>query len=92
MGPVELCGERGELLQRPLVVGLRPRLPEPAFDEITVTVGEVVKHGAFLVDLAALDRGPDAEHVVHRGAQRLGAVDHDEHALLDFQAAVHEVR
>ena len=46
----------------------------------------------FLVTHAALDRGAGAEHVVDRGPECLGAVDHDQHALLDVEAAVHEVR
>ena len=45
----------------------------------------------FLVANAALHRRVDAEHVADGLAQRLGAVEHDEHALLDIQAAVHEV-
>ena len=45
----------------------------------------------FLVAHAALD-GDGAEHVAHGLAQRLGAVDDDQHALLDVQAALDEVR
>jgi len=32
-----------------------------------------------------------AEHGVDRGPERLGGVDHDQHALLDIQTAVDEV-
>jgi len=46
----------------------------------------------FLVANAALHRRVDAEHVTHRLAQRLGAVDHDQHALLDIEAALDQVR
>jgi hypothetical protein len=37
------------------------------------------------------DRGVVAEHLTDRLAQRFGAVDHEHHALLDVQAAGHEV-
>jgi len=46
----------------------------------------------FLVANAALHRRVDAEHVAHGLAQRLIAVEHDEHALLDIQPALDEVR
>ncbi len=46
----------------------------------------------FLVADAALHRRVDAEHVADRLAQRLAAVEHDEHALLDVQASLDQVR
>src|SRR3954469_23797662 len=46
----------------------------------------------FLVTDAALHRRMDAEHVPDGLAQRLGAIDDHEHALLDIQAALDEVR
>jgi hypothetical protein len=45
----------------------------------------------FLVAHAALDRRVGAEDVADGLAQRLGAVDDDQHALLDIQAALDEV-
>jgi hypothetical protein len=45
----------------------------------------------FLVPMTALHRRVGAEHVPDGLAQRLGAVDHDEHALLDIQAALDQV-
>ena len=56
-----------------------------------VALGQVVEHVALLVTHAALHRRVDAEHVADGLAQRLGAVDDDEHALLDVQAALDEV-
>jgi hypothetical protein len=44
----------------------------------------------FLVADTALDRH-GAEHVAHGLAQRLAAVEHAQHALLDVQAAVNEI-
>jgi len=40
---------------------------------------------------APLHRGAHAEHVTDSLVQRLGAVEHAEHALLDIQAALNEV-
>jgi hypothetical protein len=51
----------------------------------------VAEHVALLVAHAALDRRVDAEHVAHGLAQRLGAVEDDEHALLCVEAALDEV-
>ena len=53
--------------------------------------GRWSEHVALLVAHAALHRGVDAEHVADRLAQRLGAVDDHEHALLDVEAALDEV-
>jgi hypothetical protein len=46
----------------------------------------------FLVAHAALHRRVDAEHHADGLAERLGAVEHAEHALLNVQAALDEVR
>jgi hypothetical protein len=46
----------------------------------------------FFVADAALHRRVDAEHVADRLAERLGAVEDDEHALLDIEATLDEVR
>ena len=51
----------------------------------------MTEHVALLVAHAALDRRVDAEHVTDGLSQRLGAVDDDQHALLDIQAALDEV-
>jgi len=53
MRALQLTGERRELLERPLVVGLRPRPAQPALDEISITLGEVIEDVALLVDLMA---------------------------------------
>ncbi len=45
----------------------------------------------FLVADAALHRRVDAEHVADGLAQRLGAVEHDKHALFGVQAALDEM-
>ncbi len=50
----------------------------------------MVEDVAFLVADAALD-GHRAEDLVDSRAQRLAAVEDNEDALLDIQAAVHEV-
>jgi hypothetical protein len=44
-----------------------------------------------LVLHAALDRDFVLEHLADRLAQRFGAVDHEQQALLDIQAAVDQV-
>ena len=41
--------QRGELLERDVVVGLLPRLAEPALDRVAVALGEVVEHVSLLV-------------------------------------------
>ena len=49
MGVVELERERGELLERAVVVGLLPRPAQPRLDRVAVALGEMVKHVALLV-------------------------------------------
>ena len=67
-----------------------PRAAQPRLDGGAVALGQVIEDAAFLVAHAALHRhGP--EHLGDGGPQRLGSVEHDEHALLDIQPAVHEV-
>jgi hypothetical protein len=44
----------------------------------------------FLVPDTAL-HGDRAEHVAHGLAQRLAAVEHTEHALLDIEAAIDQI-
>jgi hypothetical protein len=45
----------------------------------------------FLVTDAALHRRAGTEHVTDRLPERLGAIEHAEHALADVQAAIDEV-
>ena len=87
----ELVGEHPQLVERAVVVVERPRGPQPAAHERPVALGQVAEHVALLVADAALHRRVDAEHVADGLAQRLGAVDDDQHALLDIQAALDEV-
>ena len=52
----------------------------------------MIEHVSFFVADAPLHRGVLTEHGPDRLAQRLSAVDHDQHALLGVQAAVDEIR
>ena len=63
-----------------------------AYPDLYAAVGQVIEHVAFLMADAALDRGVDAEDVVDGLAQRLAAVENDEHALVDIEATAGEVR
>jgi len=67
----------------------RQSQPQPA---IRTGPARTSRHSARvgIVAHAALDRHR-AEHLVDRGPQRLEPVEHDAHALLHVQAAVHEV-
>ena len=56
MGVVKLERERGQLLERTVVVGLLPRPAEPRLDWVAVALGEMVKHIALLVLLIATSR------------------------------------
>ena len=56
-----------------------------------VALGQVVEHVSLLVTDAALHRRRGPNTSSDGLAQRLGAVEDDEHALLDVQAAVDEV-
>ena len=67
-----------------------PRLAQPGLDHGAVALGQVIEDPAFLVTHTPLD-GHGPEHLADRGPQRLGSVEHDEHALLDIQPALHEV-
>jgi len=91
MGALELGGEGAQLSERALVVVARPRPPQPLLDRRPVALGQVVEHISLLVADTALD-GHRAEHLVDRLAERLGAVDHQEHALACVEAAADEVR
>src|SRR3954471_8550748 len=88
----ELVGEHAQLLERTVVILERPRRPQPPTHQGLVALGQVGEHVALLVPDAALDRGVDAEHVTDRLAQRLGAVEDDQHALLDIQATLDQIR
>ena len=65
---------------------------QPAADGVALVLGQVIEDVAFLVADASLDRRVDAEDVVDGLAQRLAAVEDDEHALVDVEAAAGEVR
>jgi hypothetical protein len=43
VGALQLAGKDLELLERPLVIGLSPRPPQPALDEISVALGSVTR-------------------------------------------------
>jgi hypothetical protein len=73
------------------VIVERPRCPEASAHERLVALGQVAEHVALFVADTPLDRRVDTEHLVDGLAQRLGAVDHDEHALLDIEAALDQV-
>lgn len=91
MAALELAGELRELLKRGLVAALGPRGAQPALDLRTVALGQVVQHVAFLVTDTPMHRGVNAQHVPDGLAQRLAAVQHAQHALLDVQTAADEV-
>jgi hypothetical protein len=57
------------------VVGLLPCLAQSAFDRVAVAFGEVVKHVAFFVLHAALDRGLVAEYLADSLAQGFSALN-----------------
>jgi hypothetical protein len=56
MSAIELGREPGQLLERPVVVGLLPRLAQPRLDRLAVALGEVVEHVSFLVLVIATSR------------------------------------
>jgi hypothetical protein len=91
IGAGELVGEHAQPLQGGVVVIERPGSAQPAADGVALVLGQVIEHVAFLAADAALDRGVDAEDVVDGLAQRLGAVEDDQHALVDIEAAAGEV-
>jgi hypothetical protein len=88
---VELCGENFKPRKRAVVVGVGLCLAQPTLDRRSVAFGEMIEHVALLVADAPLHGRADAKHVTHRLAKCLGAVEHDQHALLDIQAAINEV-
>jgi hypothetical protein len=90
MAAVEFAGERAHLLQRAGVIGLGPRPTQPRLDRRTVALGEMVEHVALLVTNTPMDRDL-AEHRADRLAQRLGAVEHEQDALLGILAPLDEV-
>jgi hypothetical protein len=63
VGAVELQRERGQLLERLVVVGLLPRPAELGLDRWAVALGKMVEHVALLVLHAALDGDVVAEHL-----------------------------
>jgi hypothetical protein len=91
MGVLELVGELAEPLERLVMVGQRPRTTQPFLNLVAHVVGEVIEHVAFFVPNAPLDRGAIAEHGPDRCSQGFGAVEGDEHALFDVEAAVDQV-
>ncbi len=90
MAALELRGEDAELVERSRVIALRPAAAQATLHRRSVALGQVVEHVSLLVADAALDRHL-AEHGADRLAQRLRAVEHAEHALLDIKAALDEV-
>jgi hypothetical protein len=76
--------------RRPSSASAWSSLAQAHLDRGAVALGQVIEDAAFLVANAALHRDR-AEHLADCGAQRLGSVEHDEHALLDVKSAVHEV-
>ncbi len=86
----ELARERLQLRERSIVVLLGPRPAQAVLDGGPVALGEVVQHISLLVADTALD-WHRAEHLVDRLAQRLGAVDHAQHALVKVKSAGDEV-
>ena len=73
------------------MVGLLPRLVEAELDRRAVALGEMLEHVALLVPDAALDGDLVAEHLADRFAQRFGAIDHEQQALLNIQPAGHQI-
>jgi hypothetical protein len=87
---IELAGEPAQPVKREFVIVSRPCRAQPALDRGPVALGQVLQHISFLVAKAPMHRHI-AEHLAHRGPQRLAAVEHHEHALLDVHAAIDEV-
>jgi hypothetical protein len=83
--------EAVEAVERLVVAVEPPRGAQLALDARAVALGQVVEHVALLVANTPLDRSVDAQDVADGLPERLGAVEHHEHALLDVQAAVGEV-
>jgi len=83
-------GELAQAVECDRVVLAGPGPAHARLDGRAVALGQVLEDVAFLVANAALHRHR-AEHLVDRGPERLAAIEHDEHALLDIQSAVHEV-
>ena len=77
-------------VERECVVVGGPRAAQPHLDRGAVALGQVVEHVSLFVADAALHRHR-AEYLGHGGPECLAAVEDDEHALLDVQAAVDEV-
>ena len=53
MRVVELERQRGELLERGVVIGLLPRATQPQLDGVAVALGEVVENISLLVAVIA---------------------------------------
>jgi hypothetical protein len=88
--PLELRGELPQLIERTGKVLLRPRSAQPLLHLRPLTLGQVVEHVALLVPHEPLD-GAVAEDGADRLAQRLGAVDDEQDALLGIEAALDQV-
>ena len=73
------------------MIDLLRRLDETLLDWATVGLGEVIEHVAFLMADAALNGDLVPEHLADRFAQGFGAVDREQHSLLDIEPARDEV-
>ena len=87
----ELAGEVPARLEPLGRVGLGERRGEAPIDGVTLVDGQVADHVPSLVQGAALDQGPFAEHLDDRLAQRLGTVEHGEDAVVVAQPASDEI-
>jgi hypothetical protein len=79
-----------QAVQRASVVVLGPCGAQLVLDLRAVALGQVVEDVSLFVAHTTVD-GHRAEHLVDGGPERLAAIEDDEHALLDVQAAVDEV-
>jgi hypothetical protein len=56
MGTVELERQAGQLLERDVVIGLRPGPAQPRLDSLPVPLGEMIQNISFLVAIIATSR------------------------------------
>lgn len=87
----QLTRERVKLVEGAAVIVELPGAARAAVDRRPVALGRAVDHVSLLVADAPLDRGALPEQGSDSGPERLAAVDHDQHALLDIEHALGEV-
>ncbi len=92
MRALQLTREHLQAIKDPGVVGIGPGAPQPPTHAVPVALGQVIGDVALLVADTALDRRALAEHVAHRLAERLGAVEHAERALGRVEPARDQIR